>query len=235
MAIEKLPIDFVDAVTSQQRYKVTDAGSGQVLVEDVSTYSVDGSYFGSKEINEQRGKVNETITLSESSESSISRLKSGSIIPTYVTSANTVNSATTAESVDFATTATNADYATTATSATTATRATTAGRIAGATINGVNFNGTTNIEIVDDSRLPSSKAFILATKQNLTFTNKVCTITDNRVTANCLADVYFTNDCLNTAMKSLISVETSNHTVTLTAGRTPDGTLTASIFIRVVE
>jgi len=96
MAIEKLPVDFADAVTSQQMYKVTNAGAGQVLIEDVSTYSVAGSYFGSKEINTQRQTVNDVITLAEKSDSDLAKIKNGTTPISHVTSAGSVSSATTA-------------------------------------------------------------------------------------------------------------------------------------------
>lgn len=76
--------------------------------------------------------------------------------------------------------------------------------------------------------------FILVNKQALTFSNNVCRLLDDRITADSLADVYFTTSSLNAAQKAVISVETGNGYVTLTAGRTPDSTLTASIRIRVV-
>ena len=102
----------------------------------------------------------------------------------------------------------NATHATSADSATTATSATTAGS--------------------------ASNDFILRNNQTLTFTNNVCEISDARITANSLADVYFTNACIQTAIKANITVETTAGKVTLTASRTPEATLTASIKIRVV-
>ena len=236
MAINHLPTDFVDAETEQRKYEVTDVGNSEALFDDVSEYSVYGSPFGAHEINTQHKAVNDTIDLSESTASDITKLKNGTTIPEEVTSADEVTSATTATSVDYATTATSADYAERVTSATTATRASATPQLTGgAKINGVAFNGTQNITIEDSSRLAKSKSFILITKQTLTFTNKVCEISDNRITDKCLAEVVFTNSCLETAMKALIGVETMSGKVRLTASRTPDGTLTASIFIRVVD
>ena len=76
--------------------------------------------------------------------------------------------------------------------------------------------------------------FILRNKQSLSFTNKVCTINDERITADSLADVYFTNATMQAASKASITVETTNGAVTLTAARTPETILVASIRIRVV-
>ena len=236
MAITPLPTNFVDAETEQYEYKVTSVGNDEALFEDVSEYTTYGSPFGAHEINTQHEAVNDTIDLSESTASDITKLKNGTTIPENVTSADEVTSATTATSVNYASTATSADYVERATSATTATRATTTPQLTGGgKINGVTFNGTQNITIEDNSRLAKSKSFVLTTKQTLTFTNKVCEVSDNRITADSLAEVIFTNDCLDDAMRVLIGVETMSGKVRLTAGRTPSGTITATIFIRVVD
>lgn len=215
MAITQLPTDFVDAVTAQHKYQVTDVGNNEALFDDVSVYSVYGSPFGAHEINTQHEAVNDTIDLSESTASDITKLKNGTTIPNEVTSADTATSATTA---------TNANEALTASS------------FSGSpTINGQTFDGTQDITISDNTKLPTSKSFILRSKQALTFTNKVCTISDNRITADSLAEVVFTSNCIDNARNAVISVETSAGAVTITAGRTPQGTLTATIFIRVVD
>lgn len=215
MAITQLPTDFVDAVTAQHKYQVTDVGNDEALFEDVSTYTTYGSPFGAHEINTQHKAVNDAIDLSESTASDITKLKNGTTIPNDVTSADSVTSATTA---------TNANEALTASS------------FSGSpTINGQTFDGTQDITISDNTKLPTSKSFILRSKQALTFTNKVCTISDNRITADSLAEVVFTSNCIDNARNAVISVETSVGAVTITAGRTPQGTLTATIFIRVVD
>lgn len=76
--------------------------------------------------------------------------------------------------------------------------------------------------------------FILINQQALIFTNKICTIADSRITADSLADVYFTADSINIAENAVISVETYNGSLELVAGREPEGTVQASIHIRVV-
>lgn len=76
--------------------------------------------------------------------------------------------------------------------------------------------------------------FILINQQVLTFSNKICTIFDSRITADSLADVYFTADSISIAENAVISVETYNGEVELTAGREPEGIIRASIHIRVV-
>lgn len=183
MAINKLPTDFVDAVTSQQRYRVTDVGNSESLFEDVSVYTTSGSYFGAKEINEQHQAINDVITLAENTDSEISKLKNGTTVLSHTDEAGTVTSAFTATS---------------------ATKA-----------------GSVNNDIV-------------ITEQTLTFNNKVCVIQNVNVTANSLANVIFSRDTLDNARKSVITVETSAGAITLTAGRTPTGTIKARINVRVI-
>lgn len=76
--------------------------------------------------------------------------------------------------------------------------------------------------------------FILRNHAALSFTNNICSISDSRITADSLADVYFTEESISIAEKAIISVETYLGRVELTAGRTPTGTISATIRIRVV-
>ena len=142
-----------------------------------------------------------------------------------------------ADYVDYAPIADEApdiDHVTSADTAQSAPNALKATSIVGATINGVTFNGTRNITVTDNTKFSTANSFILQAKQALTFTNKVCTITDSRIKASSLAEVVFTRACLNEAKKAGIVVDTSNQTLTITAGRTPAETLYATIYIRVV-
>ena len=76
--------------------------------------------------------------------------------------------------------------------------------------------------------------FILANQLPLEFSENVCAISDERITAGSLADVYFTSDTVLKAEKASITVETYNGRVELKAGRMPEGTIKASIVIKVV-
>ena len=87
---------------------------------------------------------------------------------------------------------------------------------------------------IADLQTAVAKEFILINKQNLTFSSNICTISDARITADSLADVYFTTACLAAAQKASVVPETSAGALTLTAARTPDSTLTATIKIRVI-
>ena len=90
------------------------------------------------------------------------------------------------------------------------------------------------LDDIEDVKTAQAKDFILCSKQDLTFVANICTISDLRITADSLADVYFTSGCLAAAQKAVITVETSNGAVTLTAARAPEATLTATIKIRVI-
>lgn len=82
--------------------------------------------------------------------------------------------------------------------------------------------------------LSGENDFILVNKQALAFVENVCEIADERITEDSLADVYFTADCIKAAEKASIEVNTAAGAVIISAGRTPEGTLTATIHIRVV-
>lgn len=102
-----------------------------------------------------------------------------------------------------------ATSATSATTATTATSATTAGS--------------------------ADNDFILCDQRNLTFANGFCQLNDARITANSLADVYFTTATIATAEQADITVECFASNVKLFCANEPTGTITATIRIRVVS
>jgi hypothetical protein len=67
-----------------------------------------------------------------------------------------------------------------------------------------------------------------------TFVNKVCTISDARITNTSLADVYFDSSCIDEVQRVNISVETYDGYLTLTAERTPTSAISGTIKVRVV-
>lgn len=216
MAIQHLATDYVDEVLSGTRkFQMTENLDDTVSFTDVSTYTTEGSGYGASDLNTTNGTVNDVIDLAEACasnitalEASVSNILNGTTQVPVATNARNANNATLADRATTADTATLATTATTANTANTATTATTAQSV--------------------------SNDFILTNKQALSFTNNVCTISDSRITENSLADVYFTSECINSAQKAVITVETSTGKVTITAGRTPTSTLTASIRVRTV-
>ena len=203
MAIEKLPVDYVQdvidtTVTEKRRYQMITNTDGTISLDDVTTYVMKGSEFGMDDVNKTNGAVNEVIDAVEG-------IESGAIV---------VGKASSATNAESATNATNAENATNATNATNAKHANTA-------------DSATSADSI-------SNDFILANQAELTFTNNICIISDERITADSLADVYFTGDTISVAEKASITVDTYAGKVELTAGRTPEGTIKASIHIRVV-
>lgn len=97
----------------------------------------------------------------------------------------------------------------------------------------INKTNDTINQLIDETEKANS-VFLLKNQSVLNFSGNVCTISDSRITADSLADVYFTSDTALAAEKAVIDVETYSGRVDLTAGRTPDGTIKASILIRVV-
>lgn len=76
------------------------------------------------------------------------------------------------------------------------------------------------------------KDFIIE-KQVLTFTDNICKINNEKITANTLVDVYFTAETIETASKAEIYVDSYNGYIQLTANVTPTGTIEAIIRVRV--
>lgn len=106
---------------------------------------------------------------------------------------------------------------------------------AGTATNAETASTATNATNADSAKAVDND-FILLNKKNLAFnSNKVCAISDVRITENSLADVYFTADTENVAERAVIKVDTYNGKAELTAGRTPEGEIKATIRIRVVE
>lgn len=97
-------------------------------------------------------------------------------------------------------------------------------------------NDTINqlIDANEKAEQSAESVFVLRNQSLLTFVGTTCTISDDRITADSLADVYFTSDTALNAEKAVIDVETYSGRVDLNAGRTPEGDIRASIVIRVV-
>lgn len=70
---------------------------------------------------------------------------------------------------------------------------------------------------------------------NLTFIDKVCEVTDAKVTANSLIDVYFTADTIQEAEDCKIVVDSEAGKIKLTAEKQPNKTIKAVFRVRVIE
>lgn len=70
---------------------------------------------------------------------------------------------------------------------------------------------------------------------NLTFIDKVCEVTDAKVTANSLIDVYFTADTIQEADDCKIVVDSEAGKIKLTAEKQPSKTIKAVFRVRVIE
>lgn len=76
--------------------------------------------------------------------------------------------------------------------------------------------------------------FALISKEPLLFSNRKCRIDDNRITADSIADVYFTAECAEDASEAYITVDTYDGYLVINAERNPASTLVATIFVRAV-
>lgn len=77
-----------------------------------------------------------------------------------------------------------------------------------------------------------NKDYVTSTK-TLTFTNKVCTISDSKVTSDSLIDVYFTADTITHAEDCKIVVDSLQGQIQLTAEVQPTQTIKAKFRVRV--
>lgn len=83
--------------------------------------------------------------------------------------------------------------------------------------------------------LNNTNEFLLINKEILSFgENNICTLTDERITADSLADVYFTSDTISIAIDAEITVDTYDGNVKLSCQNAPTGEVKASIKIKVV-
>ena len=241
MAITHLATNFVDdiidtSVNAHRKYKMT-AVSGETdtyELEDKTTYTQQGTPYNASVVNNTNSTVNAVIDLAEDNADDLAGFLDGTVpiaragTAGTATTAGTANSANTATNAGSATTATTAGTANTAGSATTADHLTTARKI-----NGVDFDGTDDITVVDSTKVSNAEDFILIDQQNLAFINGVCQINDTKITANSLADVYFTSATVESARNAGITVETYAGYLQLVATTTPSTTLVATIHIRV--
>ena len=241
MAISKLPTNFVDdiidtSVNEHRKYKMT-AVSGETdtyELEDKTTYTQQGTPYNASVVNNTNGTINQVIDLAEDNADDLAGFLDGTIPIARAGHAGTATTAGTASSATSATTAGSATSATTAGTATTAGSATTADHLTTARkINGVDFDGTADITVVDSTKVANTEDFILIDQENLTFINNVCQINDSKITANSLADVYFTSATVEIARNAGITVETYAGYIQLVATTTPASTLVATIHIRV--
>ena len=224
MNIDKLPVDYVQdvidtSVTSKRKYILITNADGTTSLDDVTVYVLKGSDFGADDINTTNGTINDIID-------AIENILNGS---------ETVKNAEHAEESETAKSSERAEHAETSETSKSSQNANTADKLKTAVyINGVEFDGSKNISVYDNTKLSVDKDFVLANKQVLNFENNICTIQDERITADSLADVYFTSDCIDTATSASISVETYEGELKLTAEKEPEGIINASIHIRVV-
>lgn len=71
-------------------------------------------------------------------------------------------------------------------------------------------------------------------KQTLTFVDKVCEITDEKVTDTSLIDVYFTAETIQEAERCQVYVDSENGKIVLTAELQPENTIRALFRVRLI-
>lgn len=100
----------------------------------------------------------------------------------------------------------------------------------------INADNSINAENAINAITANSTAndFILVNSSLLDFSGNTCVISDERITENSLADVYFTSDTIIYAEDVGISVETYDGRVVIKSIIAPTEAIKASIKIRVV-
>lgn len=209
MAIEKLPVNFKDDVidtsfSDKRRYNLIANTDGTTSLEDVTTYTQIGSDFGAEQVNKTNATVNELIDKTSNINNTADAEKS-------VLYADTAGTAASAETSNYAETAGSAENSQRAERATLA-------------------EESNHANVANSAK----NDFVLKNQEILTFSNNMCRIEDERITSDSLADVYFTSDSEGAAKEAVITVETYSGEVILTAIRTPQDVIRASIRIRVV-
>lgn len=222
--IEKLPVNFQDdvldtAVNEKRQYNLIDNENGTKSLEDVTVYSKVGSNFGAEQINQTNTAVNRLIDNTSNVDNTRDSEKSV-LYANNAGHADMADSATHATTADSSTNSESSSYAETAKSATNANHAETAD----------NANNAEHANTADSV----TNDFVLINKGILTFTNNTCTIKDQRITEDSLADVYFTPDSEETAKEAVITPDTYDGELVLTAIRNPLDIIRATITVKVV-
>lgn len=200
--IAKLPTDFVDEVTSQYKYKIADLDKGLSEVENVTEFSVKGSYYGATELKATSKKANEVIDKSAEHEEILNRIindKNGQFRIISEKSDNSLDAILLSVPRK---------------------------------INGVEFDNSKNITVYDNTKVNANDNAIIRAMGLLTFNDKVLKITDSRIHSYSLAKVIVRSDCLDEAERCALEVDTYNGYLEIRLGRTPQKSIYAGVSVR---
>ena len=215
MSITKLPVNYMDGVVKGTRkYRMTHNQDSTVSFVDVSEFIRPELTLKADDFNDTNDVINQLIDIEEDNaeiidglEDDVDDIVSGDTDVPYVRNATTADHATSAGT---ATSATHANSATTATYATRANSATSA----------------VSVPIV-------ANEFILANRVALSFTNKQCILTDERITVNSVANIYFADATSKANAKTAdLTLTPRNGSLLITAVSNPSP-ITASIKVKV--
>ena len=90
------------------------------------------------------------------------------------------------------------------------------------------------VNAINELKDSTDKAFLLLNQGELSFVEKMCVISDGRITSSSLVDVYFTSDTITSAEKAFITVESYDGYLELKAESDVTDTIKASIYVKVV-
>lgn len=216
MSITKLPVNYQDGVIDGTRkYVMAENQDHTFSFTDVSDFIREELLISAEEFNNVNETINELVDLAEENNARIDDLIDdiGDILAgevsvpraTHAETAGTAPNASSATSADHATRAGTATYATSATSA----------------------NSAVSVPII-------ASEFILYNNVQLTFINKQCVISDNRITVNSLANMYFADTTSKANAKNAdLTIIPQAGRLLITAVKNPSP-ITVSIKVKVV-
>lgn len=216
MSITKLRANYTDGIVrGKRKYTITVISGNTVTINDVSEFIKPELNVTASEFNNVNVTVNTLIDLAESNDTRIEDV-----------------SADVTDLLDGETEASNASTALTASHASNATRTTLADSANSAqrAINALSVASATTATTASSV----ANEFILLNKAPLIFVNKQCLMSDARITANSLANLYYSDSTSKANAKDAdLTIIPQNGSILITAVKNPN-TIRASIKVKVV-
>lgn len=207
MALEKLRTDYTDATfEGLRKYNEVKNEDGTVSFDDVTSYmNKEKAYYTAREVNDGNQKINNVIDALEKADTELSNLSA--TIENVEAGQGELDELKT-EAKDNLVNALNEVFT-----------------------NLANFVNEISLKLKDFIK---AEIDYVVPEQVLNFTDKICTITDEKVLSTSLVDVYFTSDTIEAATEASITVETDTGKIVLTAQKQPTSTIKAAMKVRIM-
>lgn len=202
MNINKLPTDYVDSVADVYKYKLTEKSANVYEVADKTEYTEVGSFWTAEDINTSNSVVNAINEEETATQKRIADITSGALQDSMIEAEETIDAPTFQKFKELI------------------------------MLNETPFDGSESVTVEDTDKVSNNDSFILAKNKSLSFSSGVCKITDARIKVDSLANVMFSKDSISEAYRCVVTVDTYDGYLEISAKRTPNVTLVASILIR---